>query len=54
MCVCASDLQLCLCLCICMNVGDMCINGGGGWVGFCVSVCAGDKDLANQPGLADR
>lgn len=51
-----------ICSCVCvyvfsMNVGDMCVDGGWGLgVSLCVrvSVCAEDKDLANQPGLVDR
>lgn len=51
-----------ICSCVCVhvfsvNAGDMCIKGGRGLgVSVCVrvSVCAEDKDLANQPGLVDR
>ena len=56
-CVCAVGICSCVCVYVfSMNVGDMCINGGGGWESVCVrvSVCAEDKDLANQPGLVDR
>lgn len=57
-CVCAVGICSCVCVYVfSMNVGDMCVDGGWGLgVSLCVrvSVCAEDKDLANQPGLVDR
>lgn len=56
--VCVCAVGICsLFLCICMNVGGYVHKWGRGLgvrLCVCVSVCAEDKDLANQPGLVDR